>query len=263
VARAINERDLCGQYCSERRWGFWFGDGNILQVICLMARLKQIEIRESDVTYSNQSDWWFHLTGHHVKELLLHFLPHDYVLDGSSKFCAIFGPKPQGEKEWSTLLGVTVCYVENFDVEQYKRQSIATQQETILVELTNAMIRVARASDVNFAAIQKAADAVRNSNFYSEMLIKKLSRKTKDRKFHVEVFRRLGSGIGETWEMRVSDAKGHLLGTEQITESPGHLDRTSHFSRSQWIDNVFQILDTRLQRVQYEFNISKYCEEGR
>ena len=51
-----------------------------------MARLNQIDIRESEITYTNQRDWFFHPTGHHVCELLLHFIGRDYILDGSTYY---------------------------------------------------------------------------------------------------------------------------------------------------------------------------------
>ena len=84
-----------------------------------MARLNDIEIRESEETYSNKRGWFFHPTGHHVRALLLHFLPPHCVLDGSSKFSIISGNKPPHEQRYHQMLGVSIYYVENFDMQEY------------------------------------------------------------------------------------------------------------------------------------------------
>ena len=232
-------------------------------VICNMARLNQIEIRESEVTYTNQRDWFFHTTGHHIRELLLHFLPRDYVLDGSSKFSAVFGQRPNDKDACYTSLGVTVCHIENFDIERHMIRPVQEQQEGILTKLTNAMMEVARLSGADPNVIRQAADAVRENEFSLELNIKKLARSTKDRKLRVEVFRCLGPLIGEVWEARVCAGDGSIVGVEPITEDPCYLVRTSHFSTSQWCDDVFQVIYSRLGKVQYELDISKYLERSR
>jgi hypothetical protein len=227
-----------------------------------MARLNQIEIRESDVTYTNQRDWFFHPTGHHVRELLLHYLPRDYVLDGSSKFCLVFGPVPDGELACETILGVTVRYVEAFDVEQYMTLPIAEQQEIILDALTKAMTGVARSAGSDPGVIQQAADQVRQNLFSAEIPVKKLNRSTRDRRLRIEVFRCLGPQLGEVWEARVFSRDGTLLGIETITDRPDCLDRTEQFVKSQWSGNVFEIVCPRLDWVEYRLDTAKYLEQA-
>lgn len=228
-----------------------------------MARLNEIEIRESDVTYTKRRDWFFHLTGHHVRELLLHFLPREFVLDGSSKFCAIFGPRPDSTPVCQTILGVTVYYVEGFDVERHMTRPVEQQQEAILNELTTAMINVARSAGSDPGIIQSAAQAVRASNFSADIEVTKLARSTKDRNLRVRVFRCLSPSIGEVWEARIYGRDGTVLGIEPITQKPAHLDRTAHFSKSMWSYSAFQIVHNRLGTIEYSLDVSKYHENSR
>ena len=76
----------------------------------------------------------------------------------------------------------------------------------------------------------------------------------------VEVFRCLGPEIGEVWEARLVSREGLLLGTETITSRPDWLDRTSHFSKSRWSGNVFEIVANATLSVEYRLSVSKYLE---
>ncbi|MFV1985439.1 MAG: hypothetical protein ACC657_17960 [Thiohalomonadales bacterium] len=229
-----------------------------------MAKLNQIEIRESRVTYTNKRDWFFHPTGHHVRELLEYNLPTDFILDGSSKLSIIFGERPKEKKIYNNGLGgVSIYYIDDFDIEQYMKQPVEVQQEVILDVVTRAMVDIAKNSGADIEVIQAASDKVRSSGFSSEIEIKKLSRSTRDRKIRVSVFRCLGPKIGEVWETRIKLRNGCVLSVEKITNSPSCLDRTSHFSKSRWEGNIFQIIYSRLQKITYELDISKYIELNR
>ncbi|KAI9130053.1 hypothetical protein ON05_030905 (plasmid) [Acaryochloris sp. CCMEE 5410] len=226
-----------------------------------MAYLNQIEIRESNTTYNNQRDWSFRTTAHHVCELMLHFLPRNYVLDGSAKFSAIFGPKLNDDLLHSTVLGVTSYCIEDFDVADYMTLAIEEQQEYILTVLTDAMM-VAAKSIGNSSIIQRAADSIRANGYAAEIAVLKLSRFSRDRKLRVDVFRCLGPQIGETWEARISKPDFSLVAVDLITKSPAYLDRRTHFSKSQWSGNTFQIVNNRLQKVVYNLDISIFIRQG-
>lgn len=222
-----------------------------------MARLNDIEIRESELTYSNKRGWFFHPTGHHVRALLLHFLPPNYILDGSSKFSVIFGDRPPHFQTYSQVLGVSIYRVENFDMQEYMARPRGEQQEIILAEITKAMLDVSRTTGADAAPIELAAASVRANGFSCDIAIKKLSRASADRLFRVNVVRRLDPTLGESWEAVISNRTGIILGVEQIKE-PGCLDRTLQFSKSQWRGDVFQIIYSRLDEVQYELDLCRY-----
>ena len=223
-----------------------------------MARLNQIEIRESELTYTNQRDWFFRPTGHHVCELLLHYIGRDFILDGSSKFSATFGQRPDYDEPFHTVLGVTSYYVEDFDVANHMTRPIEEQQEAILTELVNVMTHAARSAGSDPDVISNAAAEVRNRDFSSEISVEKLWKSTKDRKLRVQVYRCLGPWIGEVWEARVCARDGTVLGIEPITDNPSSLDRTDQFSKSSWSGDIFQITSTRLTTIEYSLDISPY-----
>lgn len=227
-----------------------------------MARLNDIEIRESEVSYTNKREWFFHPSGHHVRELMLHFLPKDYVLDGSSKLSVIFGEKPPSEELCSTILGVTVYRIVGFDVEAYMKKTIEEQQEIILTHITNAMVAIATAVGGDTEIIYRATDAVRENNFATEIEVTKLSRSTKDKKFRIQVFRCLGPAVGEIWEARICNRENVVVSVAPITKNPDHLNRVDHFSKSRWSGDTFQIVCGRLDKVEYALNVGALIKEA-
>ena len=226
-----------------------------------MPRLNMIEIRESEVTYTNQRDWFFHPVGHHVRELLLHFIGKDFTLDGSSKFSAIFGElEEEDDPICSSIFGVTSFHIVDFDVEAFMKLPMNEQQEILLTEVTNALVAVAKKAGSDPNVIKNAAAEVRRNDFAFEIPIKKLGRSTKNRKLKVEVMRCLGPEIGEVWEMRVLKKDGTVCGSEDITDRPDSLDRTDQFSKSSWDGNTFQIFNTRFKELEFSADITPYLE---
>ncbi|QDU57371.1 hypothetical protein [Aeoliella mucimassa] len=225
-----------------------------------MARLSEIEIRESPLTYTNQRSWSFHRTGHHVRELLRYHLGRGYELDGSAKFSVIFGPRPENEKPLNTVLGVTWCYIEDFDVEDYMLRPVEVQQESILTELTKALLEAANTVGSDTAAITDAANAVRESGFAEEITIDKLARTTEDRKLRVRVYRCLGPRVGEYWEAKVFDSDNAVLGNEPMTACPHYLNYTDRFSKSTIGEALYQITSNRTGAIEYTLNLSPYLD---
>jgi hypothetical protein len=228
-----------------------------------MGRLNQIEIRESELTYSNQREWFFHVTGHHVRELLMHFIGRDFILDGSSKFCAIFGERDPDEEICSSIFGVTSYQIVDFDIEAHMSRTIEEQQESLLTALTDSLVAVAESAGSDAGVIRNAAFMVRENGFRIEIPVRKLARSTRDRQFRVEVIRCLGAEIGEVWELRVFGRDGVLVVEDAITENPDHLDRRDQFSRSAWSGNTFQISSGGSGALEYSFDLSPYVDKSR
>ncbi|EZP39093.1 hypothetical protein [Janthinobacterium lividum] len=221
-----------------------------------MARLREIRVVETPVSYSNQRAWAFHPSAHHVRQLLMHFLPTDFVLDGSSLLSVIFGEKPAGEAQCSQALGCTSYYVEDFDIGAYMACSPSEQQERILLELTEVLVRLA--SNAEAEAVNQAAGRVRDCAFALHIPVRKLWRSSPDKQYRVEVYRCLGPAIGEVWQARLVDKTGKPLAVDGITNTPGYLDRTSHFSKSRWDGALFQIVHTTMNSIVYHFDTARF-----
>jgi hypothetical protein len=218
-----------------------------------MASLTDIEIRESSATYSNQRGWWFHTTGHHVRCLLLHFLPKGFDLSGSSKLSVIYGPRPDGEELRGTALGVTWYYIEDFRVADYMALHPETQQEIILKTLCDALTSL---SDPSLhGIISDAAQAVSSNHYAAEIEITKLSRSTSDRQFRIRIYRCLGRQIGEVWQARVFNSRNMEVLRASLTDETDWLDRRDLFSRSSWSGTRYEIR-SRLDQVVYNIDVS-------
>lgn len=218
-----------------------------------MARLKEIRVVETPVSYSNQRAWSFHPGAHHVRQLLMHFLPSDFVLDGSSLLSVIFGEKPADEAQCSQALGCTSYYVEDFDVGAYMACSPSAQQESMLLELTAVLLWLTSDAD----AVHQAARRVRDCAFTLDIPVRKLWRSSPDKQYRVEVYRCLGPAIGEMWRAHLVDKAGKPLTVDGITDTPGYLDRTSHFNKSRWDGALFQIVHTTMNSVVYSLDTTR------
>ena len=223
-----------------------------------MARLKEIRVGESPRTYSNTRDWFFHPGAHHVRQLLRHFLPADFVLDGASLLCVRFGQTPDDEMPWQQVLGSTIYYVEHFDIGAYMASSPSEQQECMLRELTAVLVQLASHAGADPAVIENAASRVRACGFALQIPVRKLWRTSPDRKLRIEVYRCLGSSIGEAWQAHVFDSARTLLAIEPITSAPACLDRTQHFSKSRWEGERFQIIRSGMNSIEYQLDLGKY-----
>jgi len=220
-----------------------------------MARLKEIRVVESPLAYANQQPGRaFHAGAHHVRQLLMHFLPANFVLDGSSLLSLVFGARPADEAWCSQVLGCTIYYVEDFDIGAWMASSPSEQQERMLLELTAVLVRLASAGAADIDVISQAARCVRDCGFALDIPVRKLWRSSPDKQRRVEVYRCLGPAIGEVWQARVVDKAGKTLAVDAITGTPAWLDRTSHFSKSRWDGALFQIVHTGLNSVVYSLD---------
>ncbi|MGK5029438.1 hypothetical protein [Janthinobacterium sp. MDT1-19] len=219
-----------------------------------MARLREIRVVETPLSYSNQRAWSFHPSAHHVRQLLVHFLPPDFILDGSSLLSVIFGEKPADVAQRSQLLGCTSYYVDDFDIGAYMACSPSEQQERMLLELTMVLVRLASDAGADVEAVNQAAHCVRDCEFALYIPVRKLWRSSPDKQYRVEVYRCLGPAIGEVWQAHLVDKAGKPLAVDGITNTPGYLDRTSHFSKSRWDGTLFQIVHTAMNSVVYSLD---------
>jgi hypothetical protein len=223
-----------------------------------MPRLREIRAYETPLTASKEKDWLFHLSAHHVRELLLHFMPSDFILDGSSMVSVICGKKPDHESQWYQVLGVTIYYVEGFDVLGYMAMSPEEKQERMLSELTAVLVHIAKAVGADPMAIEHAASCVRECNFSLRIPVRKLWRSSPDKQFRIEIYRCLAVLIGEVWEADILDKSHALLGVEFLTPRQNLVDRRTHFCKSRWEGEVYQLIYTYVDRVVYSLDLAKY-----
>lgn len=200
----------------------------------------------------------FRWTAHHVKELLLYFLPKRFELDGCAKFTLFCGHRPSAEPAYSSMLGASWSYVENFDFTAYYACEARQREEVLLAALVDALTRVAVAHGQPTGPIQEAAQQVRSCGFSLELPVDKLSRASPDRRLKLTVFRRLSLEDGEAWGIHVADRNGVQLGTEWITERPAYLDLSTHFNVSRWDGDTFEIIKRSPPRICYRLDIGKY-----
>lgn len=222
-----------------------------------MAQLREIRVSETPLTYSNKRDWFFHPSAHHVRELLLHFLPSGFVLDGSSVVTIIFGRKRESDLQWQQIpvLGITFYYVEAFDIPAYMALPPDDQQECMLSAITAVLIKIAIHAGSDPAVIVLAAQCVRDCQFMLRIPVRKLWRSTTDRQFRIEIYRCLGTSIGEVWEAHVFDKSRLLLGVDYLTPRRSCVERTTHFSKPRWNGDIYEVTYSRDGSVMYQLDL--------
>jgi hypothetical protein len=223
-----------------------------------MAYLNIICVESIDSAPEPPGDTMFRWTAHHVKEILLHFLPKRFELDGCTKFTLFCGHRPCDEPVYSNVLGASWSYAEDFDYATYYTRDARQREEAVLAALVGVLTRVAVQHGNPTDPVREAAQEVRRCGFFLELSVARLSRTSPDRSHKLTVFRRLSHEDGEAWGIHVFGQDGAHLGTEWITDRPHYLDMTTHFSLSRWDGDVFEIVKRTPQRIWYRLDLGKY-----
>jgi len=218
--------------------------------------ISDIRVEASKAIPKSNYDFVFRWTTHHVRQIFLHFIGRRFVLDGSAVFQITCGPKPEHAIK-GQLLGSTEHYVEDFDFDAYRSESPSEREQTILKLIQEVMKKYCNNATAQ-EEIDKAIHEVIEHQFQLRISVAKLSRLSNDKQLKLMVYRNLGAEVGETWTIDIINRGGSLIGTECMTSSPCFLDRTTHFSKSRWQGNVFEIIYQRLQKVEYSLDTSKY-----
>lgn len=117
------------------------------------------------------------------------------------------------------------------------------------------LIKIAFQAGSDPAAIVLAAQCVRACHFALRIPVRKLWRSTTDRLYRIEVYRCLSTLIGEVWEAHVFDRSRVLLGVDYLTPRCSCLDRTTHFSKSRWNGDIYEVTYSRDGSVKYRLDL--------
>ncbi|MFC4923379.1 hypothetical protein [Delftia deserti] len=214
-------------------------------------KLNLLTLHESDLATLPDGVYIRRLT-HPITEMFMALLPA-VEINGSSKIAVVLGP--QGEAEaFDNVLGVTAVFVEDFDFAHFLAQDRAAQNQQLLELLRQCLMDIAHRKGPNLQAVQAinaAADAVVQSQFQLTLPIKKLGKRSKDRKSRVEVFRRLDSEVGEAWYCEVTRAGQSTPQKLWMSDVPGFIDRRDYFKTAEISGNSY-IAKSRLGWVVFE-----------
>lgn len=194
---------------------------------------------------------------HHVKEIFMALLP-DIEINNSSKVEISFGPRGE-EAIFDGILGVTNCFVENFDFYNFYLLSPKEQDLVILDEIQKALISICLRNSNN----QVAVDSIKNTickiidiGVELDININKLTKTTYDKRYRFKIYRILDRTVGEAWRCHATDYNSQKEVDIWMTNVPSYINRNSYFKKAEIINNTYTIYN-HLSKITFEINIEE------
>jgi hypothetical protein len=201
----------------------------------------------------------FRFYSHHVKEIFLALFPNNLSINNSSKIAIEFGPRGN-EPIFNNVLGVTNCFIETFDFDNFYKLNDNEKELVLLENIKNALISIIRGNADNENVIEQIiniANKIIENNFSLETEVNKLSKMSSDKKYKINVFRILNKEVGEGWKIIKIDRKTKQSIKETwMTNNPNYLDRTDFYKKAEINENEY-IVKTHLGNIVYNMEMEK------
>jgi hypothetical protein len=199
----------------------------------------------------------FRFYAHHVKEIFLALFPNNLNINNSSKIAIEFGSRGD-EPIFNNVLGVTNCFIETFDFDNFYKLNDNEKELVLLENIKNALINIIRNNADNENVIEQIiiiVNKIIENKFSLEIEVKKLSKISSDKKYKINVFRILNKEIGEGWKIIKIDRKTKQIIKETwMTNNPNYLDRTDFYKKAE-IDEHEYIVKTDLGNIVYNMEM--------
>ncbi|MBD8095476.1 hypothetical protein IFT48_36345 [Pseudomonas fluorescens] len=186
---------------------------------------------------------------HHITQIFMTLLPK-IDINGSSKIVISLGPR-NDEDLFDNVLGVTNIFMENFDFKKFTSLDRFNQDKLLLEQLRHALVVIATKKEKNSTIvdiINSTAEAVMNTHFELETLVKKLSKTSKNKQHKVNIYRVLNATVGEGW---LCEVQNQIKKKTWMHELPGFIDRSDLFKSAEINEQCYQIRN-RLGNVVFE-----------
>ena len=192
---------------------------------------------------------------YHVKELFMAFLPK-MEINNSSKIQLNFGIKGD-EYEVNSVLGVTNTFVEGFDFEAFNELDIREQEFLILNIIVDKLCEISQRNGVNIEKIniiKETSSKVVEVNFDLTLHIKRLSKRSPNREYTVNVYRCLNSSCGESWRCDIKNNKSGEVVQKWMTKIPDYIYMNDFFKRVE-ITNTEYVIYNSFSEIEFQTSL--------
>lgn len=191
----------------------------------------------------------------YIKELFMSVLPN-IEINNSSKIELAFGPRGN-DIIIDGILGSTVIFIEDFDFNKFYELNKDERETKILKVIVDSLSKLiirknGNASDID--VIEATAKKVKESRFNQKIYIKKLSKRTPDKMFKINIYRCINSQYGEVWICEIENKKNELVRNQFMTRNPDFLDRRNFFKVSQ-VSNDDYIVYNQFEKVVFKVSL--------
>lgn len=202
---------------------------------------------------------------YHITCIFLHYLPK-VDIDGNNKLVIFFKEKPEGEPQYfsDSYFHVSSYYVDNEVLEDLNALplSIKDREMFYLDVLVDVLIKICVANkkeQSNIDMIIETARKVKECEFKQEIMIKKLSKTSSNRRYRASVFKSLDYN-GEMWYLDLEDKKNKSIKRFKLQKEYSFVPKQSLFYISEWVDDKFIIRD-RFGRIFVEIETCDNIQE--
>lgn len=187
---------------------------------------------------------------YYITEIFMHFLLK-IDLDGSGKLVIYFYDRPDLEPQYECdkYFHVSWYNVDKSVIDKFAQLEKGEYDEFFLNIVVDVCKYIALSNNREelIEVIEQAAIKVRECNFELELLQKKLSKLSDNRRYKANVYRNVNRQ-GEIWYVVAEDKINKTSTRYEIMNSYSSISKTELFKKSYWEDEKF-ILADRFDRV--------------
>ena len=220
-----------------------------------MPKLNILTLEQTRAAITPQKELPFRWIVYHVKELFMAFLPK-IEINNSSKIQIDFGAKDD-EEEYDNFLGVTNTFVEDFNFEAFYNLDKRSQEHMILNIIVNTLCEISQRQGEDIEKvniIKETANRVIESNFDLTVHIKRLSKKSPNKLYSVNVYKCLKATCGEAWRCDIENTKSGDVTQKWMTKVPDFIDRRDWYKKVKITDTEYIIYDS-FSKVVFQTNL--------
>lgn len=188
----------------------------------------------------------------HVVDILLHFLPRKFTLDGTAKTNLVLGPL-RDSMRYRNMGEVNQFVLSEFERDKYYASAGRQRDELILDALESCLLEIANIHAADAWTIREAAAKTRQCDFALKRE-SKLSRSTSSRGIRLHVFQHLSRQSIE-WTLEIRSRSGEIIDTVEIGKS-NSWESSYKYRKSKWVENTFVIFD-HVGQVSFRYNAAE------
>jgi len=188
----------------------------------------------------NQKD--FNITTHNVQDMFFYQIPRKFEFEGISKLNILITSSAQGDQRLTKYFdGIVEYNYPGIDFEEYFTFSREEQNHVILRILRETIEDIGKDSADKKEILLEITDSIINNNFELVRESKKLSKRTRDKKYLAFVSVKV-NGEGQNAFIDISDKDGNKIIHEHLLTNLVYDFWTNLYS-SKWDGHTFKILD--------------------
>jgi len=184
----------------------------------------------------------FNITTHTIRDIFFYQIPQKFEFERISKLNILITSSPQRDQRLIKYFhGIVEYNYTDIDFEKYFALSREEQNREILKILRETFEDVGKEAPDKKEILLRITDSINDNNFELVRENKKLSKRTRDKKYLASVSVKV-NGEGQNAFIDISDKDGNIIVHDHLLTNVVYDFWTKLYS-SKWDENTFKIID--------------------